>query len=675
MVTPVVILNLFVIQMIALWCYYKFRELPVKQHVELLLEYAIFTVSNFVLTKIGVSLIRFFMRREVPLDSGYYTLLAVGTAILLGFLYDLDGKNLKKLSCHSKFRDFLIKREIKYSQKLFVSLLLVALIVIPYVIRGPLEIYAGNAHEFLFTLSDFLPWILAIGAAVLATASCLLALLSDSPFRLVSAVLLWFGVASWIQDLFLNKKLSEADGASMNWESLGTLPYINLMIWVVLLVCIVLFCIRSKAWFSVSKTVAALLCVIQLVAVVSLGLTNSLSMDKPGSRLSKLILSGEKQLTLGSEENIVVIMLDTLGNMMLDLAYEKYPESKAIVKDFEYFDNANCNYYRTYPSISSFLTGCPVDFDEHAGDWLRDSWNSDRACSFFGHLKDAGYSCRMFESQPNLGYVFGGVKNLEGKFDNVQEGGMEVDTALLLKSLLKLSTFRGVPYVLKPGLEVLTSDFNNIYALPETDTIAYDNVDYYQRLTSEGLSIDKQEKKVFVFQALQGAHSPQQMTPQVTHTEKISIEDTIRGLWTILEEYFDQMKALGLYDKSTIIVMADHGGEWYFPGAVFMLKRPYETHDETKINSAPVSYEEFQATILSLAGCKDESFGKSFFDWKEGDERERIIYFRLVDDNYPPVKGSNFNLYHGYKYYKDEDELLEHIKQDEPDFIIPAQEG
>ena len=60
-----------------------------------------------------------------------------------------------------------------------------------------------------------------------------------------------------------------------------------------------------------------------------------------------------------------------------------------------------------------------------------------------------------------------------------------------------------------------------------------------------------------------------------------------------------------------------------------------------------------------------------FFDWNEGDERERTVYMRMTDDAYPAINNSSFNVYYEYTYFHDREELNK--KVDEGDYeVLPA---
>lgn len=674
MVTPVVWANLLFVPAIALWVHVKRHNAKFDPSVRLLLQYAIFAACNIPLTKIGIVIVKRLLGKEIFIDSGYYTLLAILSAIVLPYLLDSARKAYRDREKILKmWKARLKKRSLTYKHKLSVSLLLVLLIVVAYVIRGPLEIYAGNAHEFLFTLGDFLPWLLTAGAAILVVAGCLLALLPDEIFRLTTVLLLWFGAASWVQDVFLNVKLTGTGGGPLEFENLGSFIKVDALIWLALLAGAFFLCVRLKtSWFFSAKLIAGGLCLVQVIAIGSVLLT------MPEQRSAERLLSGETELQLASEENVIVLVIDSVGIDNIENMMEQYPEASEIVKDFTYYSNVCFNYYFTFPSLTHFLTGNELDFSADPGEWLRESWTSERCNNFYQALKDAGFERRLYSLSSITKYLYGSIDNLQDKFDNIVPVQMQTNAQLLLQKLLSLSAYRCLPYVWKQPFEVLTVEFADVTTPIDMRVPSYGNVEFYEKLTGEKLTVEADTKKLFHIQYLEGLHSPWRTSAEGAFVEEASDAEALRGIFTILQNYFDQMKALGVYDNATIIILADHcvgKAEENYAGtqsSMLYLKCAGETHNVPQFNNAPVDYQDFQATILELIGKNDGSFGTSFFDWHEGDTRRRVIWQPIVDPNYPKVEGSWFNRYRGYVYYRDSEELRVHMAEDEPDYNMIA---
>ena len=104
-----------------------------------------------------------------------------------------------------------------------------------------------------------------------------------------------------------------------------------------------------------------------------------------------------------------------------------------------------------------------------------------------------------------------------------------------------------------------------------------------------------------------------------------------KGSLRIAQELIDQMKRIGVYDCSTVILMADHGtvhdgipDDAFNP--IFFVKRKGETGD-LKISDAPVWLMDLKATILNAAGYDAyREYGTSVFDLEENEERDRWFW-------------------------------------------------
>lgn len=554
----------------------------------------------------------------------------------------------------------------KYLTKLKKVLLIVLLPVVSYGILGPLEIFFGNQKDFAFRYTDFVWSFIGISIVVWLLVSVLLALLPKKVMDVVSALILGFGIASYIQNMFMNIKLSEVDGSPMRWEELGIYPIVNIFMWLVILAAVFsVYFWMNKFWNMFSMATPGFLSAIQLIAAVSLLITAS-----PADNGMELQMSGEKQFAVAPNENIVVFVLDTLGNTNLERMLEVYPGAIDGLKDFTFYDNADCHYYCTFPSMTHFLTGEDFDFEMQSQDWMRQAWESERSKSFWGKLKESGYSCRLFST--DVGYVYGDMTNLETSFDNIKPIETTIKQRQLLSLFAKMSVYRYLPYILKPKFEVLTKEFNEVMEYVDGIEIVVDNGIFYQKLKEHGLSIDKSAQNALIVQHLTGIHQPYTLDENADIVEEASLEETVRGLMVILDEYLQQLSDLGLYDNATIIITADHGA--WFGGdtqPVFFVKRSNETHEGMQVNKAPISLDDFQATILDIIGKDYSHHGTSIYDWTEGSTRERTVYMRMENDDYPAVEGSSFNVYYQYSYSTDKEELNQKVEEG-PEAVLPA---
>lgn len=549
------------------------------------------------------------------------------------------------------------------------ALLIVLLPIVSYGILGPLEIYFGNPQDLQFQYTDFLGYFVVICLAVWLLVSATIAALPEGVGNVICALVLGFGVASYLQNMFMNVKLIESDGGPMDWEPLRSYTFINWVIWVFIILAVLCIELYSKKyWNTISVAVSGVLCGMQLVAVFFLLIT-----AKPIDNNLEIFfsLSGEKQLSVAPNDNIIVFILDSAGNTSLDRTLEVYPDALDGLHDFTYFNNADCHYYFTYPSVSHMLTGEDLDFEMKSLDWLDEVWASERTINFWGELHNSDYTCNIYSDETY--YVYGGSKNLVGKFDNLISLDSKLNNKKLIKLLAKMSAYKYVPYVIKPFYEVLTNEYNYVIDYFGEVRFVTDNGGFYQQLTDYELSIDSDMKNAFIIQHINGMHKPFKLYENA-QTKEMGIttaEENMKGLTVILEEYLNQLRDLGVYDSATIIITADHG-LWndsdFQP--IFFIKRQDETHEEVQVNTAPISLDDFQATILDVLGKDYSQYGTSIYDWSEGSLRDRTVFRKSTDNDWPKVTGSS--VYCGYTYSTDKEELKRKIEEDRPDVIIKS---
>ena len=158
----------------------------------------------------------------------------------------------------------------------------------------------------------------------------------------------------------------------------------------------------------------------------------------------------------------------------------------------------------------------------------------------------------------------------------------------------------------------------------ESDVVVnIDNdVPFYRRLIGEGLSIsDDDSEGTFRFIHMHGAHPPYTMTEDFQYVEydyrrdggyNVSGISQWKGAVKIVYEYIRQLKELGKYDDSLIVITADHGTTSFLSDSegnmikiaypILFVKQPYESHEEMSVNDAPVCHGDLIATIRKNIG-------------------------------------------------------------------------
>lgn len=78
-----------------------------------------------------------------------------------------------------------------------------------------------------------------------------------------------------------------------------------------------------------------------------------------------------------------------------------------------------------------------------------------------------------------------------------------------------------------------------------------------------------------------GVHTPYTMNENCEPVEENSVdrEAQLSGIYKIISEYIAQMKEMGCYDNSTIIIKADYGGLYLYETPAVLVKMAGESRD------------------------------------------------------------------------------------------------
>lgn len=246
---------------------------------------------------------------------------------------------------------------------------------------------------------------------------------------------------------------------------------------------------------------------------------------------------------------------------------------------------------------------------------------------------------------------------------------IEVDGAGTVKIMLKCALYRDLPWVFKPYFWYYTDDINNAMIVrPNSgesdagdwddpavrqevavDPVPYviDDAGFYGRLKSERLSIvDDGSAGSFHLIHLLGPHFPNTLDEHGEEVGNTTRAQQARGSMQIVLDYIQQMKDLGIYDNSTIIITADHG---YRSESNFrlmndqlvmspvMLVKPMQTAEEAaapmQVSENPVETLDIMPTVMSnIPGSDASRYPSDMFHITDPD-RVRYFYFTVKDDD------------------------------------------
>ena len=552
-----------------------------------------------------------------------------------------------------------------------IVLVLLPVLLMTYMVTfwGPIEIITSNRNSLVFTIHDAL---LPLGIYFLSVTVAIVAIIGIT-FRgwfldAIVSLIFSISIAAYAQGMFMNLDLGFLDGKTINWALYADWAIINLVIWGAAIAVILAMRYFHRAfWSGTVKYISAGLIAMQIVALVSI-LPSALGVESSGentvSQMSTAnYLSTNNEFLISNRSNTIIFVLDAFGQYMLTQTIDAFPDTMNNFHDFTRYDNYSTQMMGTFYGMSYLLTNEVYDPSKSYIDYLTNNWASSDAEAFYGALQDANYNCQVFSLPSDFCMD---LQQMKGKVDNITnelEQVKSVNSNMLVRKMINISLLRYAPHALKPSF--WTSDYD-FYDIIEGDKYVTNDPEFYNRLKEKGLSIQNKQNSYIVYH-LKGPHSPYTYNENVQFIEAgVERTQNARGSLFIVEEYLSQMKRLGVYDKSNIIVTADHGNSGN-PGCLLMIKKVGETHEKAQVTNAPVAQSDLWATLAALMGFDTLDFGRAVFDYREDETRFRTTY---SFDSYPdyPAVGKNYNVLVSWTY--DTPVLKTNLKLD-PQKIYP----
>lgn len=529
----------------------------------------------------------------------------------------------------------------------------------------PSETYLNNASNFRYVYWDFAPYIFIKTIVISLLAAVAACALKQKVFRIVGSLAAGLVLCTYCQYMFMNGDLPASIGDPMDWDALKTKAVINAIIWVVILLIPLAFTLVSGKVKALKKSsaaqnapigAAALIGGIQLLSLGIMLFTTS----APIFGTQQYILSSEEQFTVSRNKNIITFILDMSDRHMFDDAYEKYPEKFDFLKDFTYYTNAAMVYDSTILSIPQMLTGTTeLPKDNGYNKWLENAWKSDSSEEFYKRLHENNYKVNAYGN-------FGTYNHMVGKVDNcdiVEADEITVNSDVLYESITDMAAFRYLPLALKKSFEPDMYTIND--AVGMSNSCIMDNVEYAQ---NTDLKKSDSDKNYFIVEHLYGSHYSDYEAGTLSSLD-------------LLKKYVEQLKEKGLYDDAVIIITADHGmhsAKDNFP--IWYIKRANAHNDKMQYSTAPISHTDYLATCLDTAGLKkdgdEELFGRSIYQIKEDEKRERLLFQRFGFHFTGEINGKGWhdmlergNIY-GYYFTGNREDLVKRIDSGPPDIFI-----
>jgi len=523
-----------------------------------------------------------------------------------------------------------------FKQRLPISALIAGGLAMTYGVFGMLDSVIQNETQIAFSLGEAVGPVLLFGLASFVFFTLFLSLLRGRTHNFFVCLLLSGLICSYLQSTFFNSSVGQLIGTPLTWEVLGVARVVqNLILWVfIFAVVYILGFVRKpkveRLFKQVALYVPALIIAVQLIALFSILPPTSSWNDhkRSGTQLS---LTAKNIYQLSPDENVVVFILDTLVDFWIDDAIATDPEQFAGLDGFTRYTNHTSVYNSTFPSMVHAFT--KVEYDPHMPS---DKWTDGAFAqgTYFKDIQNEGFNVGVYMIKP---YTYSDGKQLEGVAENVEAAEYSPDSIRIVFRLLKLNFLKASPLALKSTFSLPPSLLSYVNAkMEEGDPQPYEEDDpkFYNGLVSEGLHV-KEGTKSFRHYHLNGPHGPWYMSSKAEYVEAGTdyLQQTL-GCFYIIDEYIQQMKDLGIYENSTIIITGDHADHCMdrpLDGSrtVGLLVKPAGSFGTPlQYSNAPVSLDQLGATCVQSAGANPSKWGIPYAEVSEDDSREREFIHR-----------------------------------------------
>ncbi|MCL2053268.1 MAG: hypothetical protein FWG90_02350 [Oscillospiraceae bacterium] len=500
-----------------------------------------------------------------------------------------------------------------------------AMFIISLFLLMPLDLYLHNVNDFNIGVADFIFPMLIISLCLFAFVLIIFPLIFRGVvLDIITLLLFGFTVASYFQTLFLNGRMVNLSDGNDTYFDVNMYFYVNLFIWFVLLVMPLIVwkgLTDSPKYKDIKWEKGILITAVIIIGMQLSGIAAGFVKYDTDDVRAPYYLSYNKALEFSTEDNIIVFLMDGFDASMMDDALEAHPQLYEQLDGFTFYENNTSMYVDTLRSVTQMLTGVHYTKGEHKIDYLNRAWENQ---VLIDTLRENDYRTILLLDKPRSFRSFSKLFGLADNLEMLLETEDKINYCEVAYCSVRFTFAKVLPYYAKAFvLETLVDpDFSINFFYYESDDILPHSVGsssdalLYSHLKKSGLRTQS-ESPTFAFIHLN----------YISYTGRYSEsnEGTGAGSFEILEEYFKQMKEIGIYDTSTIILVADHRYEKISLGTIGLLIKPRHTRGEMARNkTAELSNVNFIPSVLELAGIPHEEYGLSYFD--------------IIEQNIPQVR-------------------------------------
>ncbi len=549
------------------------------------------------------------------------------------------------------------REAVKWPKRLLLALVVSVSLTITYFVVAPFELLAANTADLTYGLNSVWPAIVRAGLLVAVVLALVVSVTRGRAFDVVLALVSAVTLCGYLQAMFLNGTLPITNGGLVDWGLYKEPMVVSFAVWAALIAAaVVVAALKPSVSRLLNAVLAGVLIIIQSVAIASIWLNPDTA---PVPKSQETVYTEQGLFDVSSKKNVVVIVLDMTDTQYVEETFADNPTMFDALDGFTWYQNSVGSLAPTRYGCSYLLTGQLPQEGEDFQDYVKSSVSRS---TYLKDISDLGYDIGVYSDAGSVSHgdpsAFAGLAKNVHPLDDGGESGL--DEKGTVRVMYKAALYRDLPWMIKPFLWYYTDELNQRMSTPkeEADDLGdvpynFDDPSFYAQLKTRGLSINNDgETGSFRFIHLLGAHFPYTMDAQGERVDgETTYDQQLLGSFKIVSTYLDDLKELGVYDNTTVIVTADHGRIDFMSDTpierptspILFVKPAGAAHTGLSIDATtPVWAPDVLATVIDQVSNGNQTLVAKYgtpaynvaatFD----DKRERAFDAPTWDGNYTP---------------------------------------
>ena len=506
----------------------------------------------------------------------------------------------------------------KRARRLLLSLPVIGFFIFSVILYGPFSLFLPNVEEFWFGLSTVMIAVPSVTGVLLCLLCLLFFFVPEKAAAFLRKLLFGITLGMYVQGNYMNISYGSGvlDGTKIHWEHYTKYGLASSAVWVI---CLALPFVASrllKGRQELLERGMMIACAFIVLMQVPAFVFQALSYHP--AQNDRMTMNKNGEFILAEDDNILIFILDTMDESYYRDFLEENPEYTENLEGFVHYGNTLASGARTPVAVPSMFTGEPFRQTESYTDYKSRVWGRENSLTA---LHDAGYDIGFYSETVLFSPECGDYCS------NIMTGTVPIGSwTSLIKNLYKMDLYKFMPHYLKRFFLIDTANFDE--AIDSRGNYVIRDTEFYSDYRTQGFSVGEETEKAVRIYHLRGAHPAYHLNRNGEYTEEDSTrEDVVYAAFKVISEMLAQLRQMGLYDSSTIIITADHGDKNLAEQPIFLLKQKGAGGDYVSDDS-PVSLFDLPGYLTALAGAVPEygEYGMDLTQLTEDTVRERHFF-------------------------------------------------